>query len=120
MHIQPSVLVLRPDTGTIPHGDKYRAELRSGARRFDHNLASADSAPRCGEGYLMYIVNCWVFGLVPRQKNETTSEPQYCFRYGMHSEEIHGNIQYYIVLYPSDSILLISLFTKEILLVPVV
>jgi hypothetical protein len=53
-------VVLAGDTGTIPH--KYRAGLRSGAHRFNHDLASADSAPGSGDGCPMYFVNSWALG----------------------------------------------------------
>ena len=36
------------DMGAIPH--KYRAGLRSGAHRFNHDLARADSVPGSGDG----------------------------------------------------------------------
>ena len=48
------------DMGTIPH--KYRAGLRSGAHRFDHDLARADSAPGRGDCCPMYFVNSWALG----------------------------------------------------------
>ncbi len=48
------------DTGTIPF--KYSAGLRNGARRYDHNLARADSAPGAADGCPMYFVNSWAMG----------------------------------------------------------
>ena len=48
------------DTDTIP--SKYRAGLRNGAHRYDHNLARADSAPGAADGCPMYFVNSWVMG----------------------------------------------------------
>ena len=48
------------DMGTIPH--KYRAGLRSGAHRFDHDLARADSGPGRWDGCPMYFVNSWALG----------------------------------------------------------
>ena len=48
------------ETGTIPF--KYRAGLRSGAHRYDHNLARADSSRNAGDGCPMYFVNSWALG----------------------------------------------------------
>ena len=53
-------VVLASDTGTIPF--KYRAGLRSGAHRYDHNLARADSSRNAGDGCPMYFVNSWALG----------------------------------------------------------
>ena len=53
-------LVRAGDTGTIPH--KYLAGTRSGAHRYDHAIARADSAPGAGDGCLMYFVNSWALG----------------------------------------------------------
>ena len=48
------------DTGTIPH--KYRTALRSGAHRFNDQIARADSRPGAGDGCPMYFVNSWALG----------------------------------------------------------
>ena len=76
MHVVPASSVLRRlpvvragDTGTIPF--KYSAGLRSGAHRYDHNLARADSSSNAGDGWAsrdagdgcpMYFVNSWTLG----------------------------------------------------------
>ena len=48
------------DIDTIPH--KYRAELCSGAHRFDHFLARADPAPGSGDGCPLPFVNSRALG----------------------------------------------------------
>ena len=48
------------DTGTIPY--KYRTATRSGAPRFNAQLARADSQPGAGDGCPMYFVNGWALG----------------------------------------------------------
>ena len=48
------------ETGTTPH--KFRAGLRSGAHRYNHDLARFDSSRGPGDGCPMYFVNSWALG----------------------------------------------------------
>ena len=53
-------VVLEGNTGTIPF--KYRAGLGSGAHRYNHNLARADSSRGAGHGCSMYFLNSCALG----------------------------------------------------------
>ena len=48
------------DTGTIPCS--YRAGTMNGSRRYNPEIAKADTRPGAGDGCPMYFVNSWALG----------------------------------------------------------